>query len=349
MKILIMAGGSGERFWPISTQERPKQLLKLISDKSMIRETVDRLKGLVESSDIYVSTNIVQMENLIHEIPEIPEENIIIEPSFRDTAAAILYGSTYISVRNENPVIAVLASDHLITDNNQFHLAISKANELSNNSNKIITLGIKPSYPETGYGYIKVGNNQDLIPNYNVKFFEKPSYQKAVEYFENGEYVWNSGMFIFKFSSLIEEFKKHSIDHITILNKIIDVIPKFNGTFLSSMIKEKFETFPKISIDFAIMEKSKNIICLPANFGWNDVGSFFSLYQITKKETNGNAFKNIDLYYISSKNNYIISESNINQVFLYEIENTLVIIKDNKLVITPLDKTQFIKNLKNLI
>jgi mannose-1-phosphate guanylyltransferase len=343
-----MAGGSGERFWPLSTKERPKQLLPLISDKSMIRETVDRLKGLVDFNDIYVATNTIQVENLKKELPEIPIENIIIEPAFRDTAAAILYGSTYISYRNENPVIAVLASDHSIKDVKEFQKSLMRANELAKNSHKIITLGIKPTYPETGYGYIKVSNNQNLSINNNVLFEEKPSLDKARLFFEDGHYLWNSGMFIFSFKSLLNEFNNHYPDHINVIKKMHDQISKYQGIKLSEMVKVSFEQFSKISIDFAIMEKSNNIICLPTDFGWSDVGSFFSIFQTVKKQENGNALKNVNLFHISSNNNFIISEKEFINVFLYEINNMLIIFKDNKLVILPLDKTQFIKKLKSL-
>jgi mannose-1-phosphate guanylyltransferase len=343
-----MAGGSGERFWPLSTKEKPKQLLPLISDKSMIRETIDRLEGLVKSKDIYVATNAIQVENLRKELTEIPEENIIIEPAFRDTAAAILYGSTYISVRNTNPVIVVLASDHSIKNVKEFQKALLKANDLANNSNKIITLGIKPTYPETGYGYIKVTNNEILSVNLNVQFEEKPNLEKAKLYFEDGHYLWNSGMFIFKYSSLLKEFKIHSPEHIEILDSLRTLISKETGLNLSHNVFSNFQNFPKISIDFAIMEKSNNIICLPTDFGWSDVGSFFSIYQTLEKDISGNVFKNLYLYYIDSNNNFILSDNDKITFLLLEVNNMLIIYKEEKFILLPLSQSQFIKKLKNL-
>jgi mannose-1-phosphate guanylyltransferase len=343
-----MAGGSGERFWPLSTKERPKQLLPLISDKSMIRETVDRLEGLVESNDIYVATNAIQVENLRKELPEIPDENIIIEPAFRDTAAAILYGSTYVSARNNNPVIAVLASDHSIKDVKAFQKSLLKANELALNSNKLITLGIKPTYPETGYGYIKVSNNQILSINEDVQFEEKPNLEKAKLFFEDGHYLWNSGMFIFKYESLLVEFKKHSPEHVEVLNSLRTLISKETGLNLSHNVFSNFQNFPKISIDFAIMEKSNNIICLPTDFGWTDVGSFDSLFDFLSLQTKSdNSFEEKAIQ-INSKGNFIKIMSNNLKVNLIGIENLIVVENNGELLIMQKGSSQLVKELLKL-
>jgi mannose-1-phosphate guanylyltransferase len=345
-----MAGGSGERFWPLSTKERPKQLLPLLSEKAMIRETVDRLNGLVKSSDIYVATNAIQFDNLLKELPEIPLENIIIEPAFRDTAAAILYGSTYIALRNNNPVIAVLASDHDIKDVSSFHVALNKAYKIASNSNKIVTLGIKPTYPETGYGYIKVDDNSILSVNENVTFFEKPKLDIAKIYFEDGFYLWNSGMFIFRYSTLINEFQNNSKEHIKVLNSFIESITLNHGITLSNLIKDKFELFPRISIDYSIMEKSLNIICLPTAFGWNDIGSFYSLHQMLKeKSDNFNVTIGTKLFSLYSDNNLIISD-NKNDIFVsYNLTNMAIIRSKNTTLIIPLTDSQKIKELFKLI
>lgn len=344
MKILIMAGGSGERFWPLSTKEKPKQLLPLISDKSMIRETVDRLNGLVESNDIYVATNAIQVENLRKELPEIPEENIIIEPSFRDTAAAILYGSSYISVRNDNPIIVVLASDHSIKDVNQFQMALIKANELAIKSDNIITLGIKPTYPETGYGYIKIKNNHLLSVNNEVIFFEKPSFENAKMYFEDGNFLWNSGIFIFSYSTLVNQFSVYSPIHLSILKKLSKFISNNIGVKLSELIKEIFLLFPKISIDFAIMEKSKDIICLPTNFGWDDVGSFDSLwnYHLSNGELKNNDQSKVTL--LNSSNNFILVNSNF-KINLIDINELIIVENNGELLIMKKNSSQKIKDL----
>jgi mannose-1-phosphate guanylyltransferase len=343
MKILIMAGGSGERFWPLSTKERPKQLLPLISDKTMIRETVDRLQGLVKSEDIYVATNAIQMENLKKELPEIPDDNIIIEPAFRDTAAAILYSSTYIANRNINPVIIVLASDHAIENIPEFQKSLKKAYEVAKNCNKIVTLGIKPNYPETGYGYIKVTDNTLLSVNKQVYFYEKPTLEVAKTYVKDGLYMWNSGMFIFKHSSLIEEFKSHSKEHLAIIDSIIYYISRYTGIKLSEMVKDNFESFPKISIDYAIMEKSNNIFCIPTDFGWNDVGTFDSLFLM--RQANGSIIKNDRLNSIESFNNLVINQTDAS-ISLVGIENIIVVIVKENILILKKGSSNLLKRIK---
>jgi mannose-1-phosphate guanylyltransferase len=348
MKILIMAGGNGERFWPISTKERPKQLLPLLSDKTMIRETIDRLDGLVTARDIYISTNTIQFENIRKELHEIPEDNIIIEPAFRDTAAAILYGSTYIASRFDNPVIVVLASDHAISNVAEFKKAIIKAHHIASETNKIVTLGIKPTYPEVGYGYIKINNPQILSINENVQFVEKPTLEKAKTFIEDEIYLWNSGMFIFKYKSIINEFKKHAPNFLKVIDSISDKMHQHHGLVLANLINIPFQTFPKISIDFAIIEKSNNLICLPTDFGWNDVGSFYGLFLFKQKDGANNSFGSLNVKYIESSNNFFISDSDKINVFMLNVNNMLIIYHESKLVILPLDKSHLIKELKKL-
>ncbi|MGL5056730.1 MAG: mannose-1-phosphate guanylyltransferase, partial [Fusobacteriaceae bacterium] len=201
---LIMAGGSGERFWPLSTPTKPKQLLKLFSDKSMIRETVDRILPIISPDKIFIATNILQAEAIIKELSDIPVENIIIEPAFKDTAAAIGYTSLIIEERfkncGEKVEVVVLASDHLIVKGDQFCEIIKLAGEEASKNRVIVTLGIKPTHPETGYGYIEVKSDEPILLNTICKvkrFREKPNFQIAEEYVASGKFLWNSGIFIF--------------------------------------------------------------------------------------------------------------------------------------------------------
>jgi mannose-1-phosphate guanylyltransferase len=350
MKILIMAGGSGERFWPLSTKERPKQLLPLISDKTMIRETVERLIGFVEFKDIYIATNELQYLNVMKELPEIPGDNIIVEPAFRDTAAAILYGSSYIASRNgENSIITVLASDHLITKKQKFIDALEIANRIAKLEDKIVTLGIKPTYPETGYGYLKVNNHNENIPNYNVSFVEKPNIENAKNYLLSGNYLWNSGMFIYKYKTLISNFELYSRIHLDILKLMSDNIPNYKLLELTKLVKDDFPKFPKISIDFAVMEKSNDVVCIPIEIGWSDIGSFDSLMELMVQ--NGNNFsKGIRSFnHINSNNNLILSFDSELDVNLIEISNSIIIKDKNKLLIIKKGSSSIIKNLLKLI
>ena len=210
LTFLIMAGGKGERFFPLSTKERPKQLLKVFSDKSLIELTYERILPMVDSAkQIFVSTNELQVKALKEELKDIPEENIIIEPAFRDTASAIAYGSYIISKYYDNPTICVLASDHLISDGDNFRNTIKIATDCALNGN-IVTLGIKPTDPEVGYGYIEVKETKINTPVEVLAFKEKPSYEIAQKYYESGNYLWNSGMFIFNYNIIKNAFSLYS-------------------------------------------------------------------------------------------------------------------------------------------
>ena len=350
MKILIMAGGSGERFWPLSTKERPKQLLPLITDKTMIRETVERLIGFVEFKDIFIATNELQYKNIMREVPEIPEDNIIIEPAFRDTAAAILYGSTYIASRNgEDSIITVLASDHLITKREKFINSLNEANKIASKEDKIVTLGIKPTYPETGYGYIKVKDSKENIANSNVTFVEKPNLEKANQYLASGKFLWNSGMFIFKYKTLVSSFTSYSLVHIEILRAIEGKIRILHLLDLTKAVKEEFQKFPKISVDFAIMEKSDEIVCIPIDIGWSDIGSFDSLMELLLK--NGiNFSKGIKSFnHINSSNNLILSFDGELDVNLIDITDSIIVKDKNKLLIMKKGSSSKLKELLKII
>ncbi|MGL6132091.1 MAG: mannose-1-phosphate guanylyltransferase, partial [Fusobacteriaceae bacterium] len=264
---LIMAGGSGERFWPLSTPTKPKQLLSLFSDKSMIRETVDRILPIISADKIFVATNILQAAEIKKELPDIPEENIIIEPAFKDTAAAIGYTSIIIEERfkslNEKIEVVVLASDHLIQDDVNFRKVLLDAAAEAHENSTIVTLGIKPEVPETGYGYIEVNNSEPLKLDsiYKVKRFrEKPNKETAEQYVASGKYLWNSGMFIFTTSTIFKNFEVLMPEHAEVFSKIKTIVSRnLNSLELSKAVKPLFEEFEKISIDFGIMEFSKNI------------------------------------------------------------------------------------------
>lgn len=345
MKILIMAGGSGERFWPLSTKKKPKQLLSLITKKTMIRETVDRILTLVNPKDIYIATNEIQYDGVMNELNDIPIRNIIIEPAFKDTAAAIAYGSMIISRDFSNdPVIAVLASDHLIYDVNSFVQALILA-EKKAEEGFIVTLGIKPNKPETGYGYIKLGELTLNKPTKALRFMEKPNLETAIQYMDDGNYVWNSGMFIFNYSIMINELSKYIPDHLRIINDMSRIIGLNTGFELSNITKSLFERFERISIDFAVMEKSQIIQCIPVDFGWNDVGGFNSLDEIFEKDSYDNIVKNAKYIQVDSKNNIIISNKNDRLITSIGVFNMIIIDTDEAILICNRDDSQRIKEL----
>jgi len=345
MKVLVMAGGSGERFWPLSTKEKPKQLLTLISSKSMIRETVDRVLNYVEPKDIYVATNKIQSEGIISELKDIPENNVIIEPAFKDTAAAIAYGSLIISRDSDkDEVIAVLASDHLIANLDGFIQSLKIAEETAIEG-YVATLGIKPSRPETGYGYIQLNNLNLNQPSKAIRFMEKPNLETAIEYLEQGNYVWNSGMFIFKYSTIINELNKYIPNHVAVINDMKKVIGEKVGLELSNITRPFFDRFERISIDFAVMEKSQIIQCIPVDFGWNDVGGFKSLEEVFEKDNDNNIIKDVKYVQVDSSDNIVISDRKSRLITSIGVSNMVIVDTKDALLVCNKDDTQRIKEL----
>ncbi|WP_047383262.1 mannose-1-phosphate guanylyltransferase [Cetobacterium sp. ZWU0022] len=348
---LIMAGGSGERFWPLSTPTKPKQLLSLFSDKSMIRETVDRVLPIIPADKIFIATNILQAEEIKKELSDIPEQNVIIEPAFKDTAAAIGYTSIVIQERfkylDEKIEVIVLASDHLIKDDVTFREVILKgANEAKENSS-IVTLGIKPDKPETGYGYIEVNNNESLKLNeiYKVRRFrEKPNKEIAEQYVSSGKYLWNSGMFIFTTETIFKNFEVLMPEHTEIFNKIRKKITNdISGRELSKVAKPYFEEFEKISIDFGIMEYSKNIKVIPVSIGWNDIGSFTALSEVFEADKDGNIIRNTKAIIHEANNNIVICDSGT--ISLLGVKNLIVVKNRDNILISHKDSAQDIKKI----
>lgn len=350
----IMAGGSGERFWPLSTKERPKQLLKLIDPKrSMIRMTVDRILPLIPAEKIFVGTNAIQAEATREELPMLPIENIIIEPTFKDTAAAIGYGAIKINQLlvdscqlkgNEEVTMVVLASDHLIKNEENFRKRLETAAKAAKANKSIVTLGIKPIKPETGYGYIEVEECYIGEPAPVKRFWEKPNLERAEKYVEAGNYLWNSGMFIFDVKTMMEAFEKYMPKHSKLLNKIEEELKVKNSELIEEKIKKYFEEFEKISIDFGIMEKADNIEVIPVDFGWNDIGSYPALDEVFDKNKNGTIDKNGRIKEYNSRNNIIIGTGG-KRIALLGIEDMVVVETKNEILVCRKSEAQNIKKI----
>ncbi len=342
--VLIMAGGSGERFWPLSTKERPKQLLSIFSDKPLITKTYERVLPLVGKDNIFIATNEIQVNALKECLPDVEDKNIIIEPMFKDTAAAIGYGSLIISKYINNPTIAVLASDHLIQDEEEFRKVLSLAYEEADKDH-IVTLGIKPTYPETGYGYIEVNSSETNKVAKAVSFREKPNLDTATAYFESNKYLWNSGMFIFKYSVIKEEFKKHANSHYEIINEMGKIVDSNEGVKTAVKLKPLFSRFEKKSIDFAVMEKSDNIYVIPSSFKWNDVGSYEAFDELFEKDNNGNVVLDSSIVSIDSKNNIIISKDTDIKLSLLGIHDKVIVANNSNVLVCEKNECQRIKEL----
>ncbi len=338
--VLIMAGGSGERFWPLSTKENPKQLLKLIDpEKSLIRMTVDRVLPIIPEERIFIATNAVQAKGVAQELPMIPIENIIIEPAFKDTAAAIGFGATRISENYPDSTMIVLASDHLIKDEVAFQRSLITAVECAQNENAIVTLGIKPSRPETGYGYLEVAKESAKIgvPTKVKRFCEKPEYSKAIEYLESGNFLWNSGMFIFNIPVMMSAFEQLLPNHFQIFKQLDKIYDPFK-------LANLFQGFDKISIDFGIMEKYNNTMVIPVDFGWNDIGSYTALEDVYSPNENSNIVIGVTTKEVDSSNNIVISTTG-KKISLLGVSDLVIVECDNDIMICTKKEAQNIKKL----
>jgi mannose-1-phosphate guanylyltransferase len=348
LTFLIMAGGSGERFWPLSTKQKPKQLLKIFSDKSLIRLAYERILPLVDKDRIFIATNEIQVPALKADLTELDDSRIIIEPAFRDTAAAIAYGSTMISKYYDNPTVCVLASDHLISNSEEFRNVIKIAEKEAQNNN-IITLGIKPTYPETGYGYIEVNEAKLNVPVKSLGFREKPKYEIAKEYFDSGRYLWNSGMFIFKYDTIMNALKKYSVNHYETINSISKLFTKNEGIKTAEQVKDVFMNFEKKSIDFAVMEHADNIIVIPSEFGWNDVGNFLAFEELFDKDENSNVVRGIKCISVDSNNNIVVSDGVSQTISLLGVTNMIVAVTRDNILVCDKSKNQDIKKIIKLL
>lgn len=336
---LIMAGGRGERFWPKSRKSLPKQFLSLTDDgRTMIQLTVERIRPLIDLEDIYISTNRAYRGLVMEQLPGIPPENILCEPVGRNTAPCIGLGAVHIAKKYEDAVMMVLPSDHLIKYNQMFLNALKDGCSIAEKGKNLVTIGITPDYPETGYGYIKFLPQQADGNAYAVdRFVEKPDMETAKEYLESEEYLWNSGMFIWKVSTILDNMKSMLPDlHQGLLN-----IAEAIGTDKQEMVLEKvFPELESVSIDYGVMEKAENIFILPGVFGWDDVGSWLAVERIQKSNESGNVVTG-NIITINSKNNIIQGGKKL--IAAVGLENLIIVDTEDATLICDKGSTPDIK------
>ncbi len=284
---LIMAGGRGERFWPKSRQNLPKQFLSLTDDgKTMIQLTVERILPLVKMEDIFIVTNRNYKPLVQLQLPELPEENILCEPVGKNTAPCIGLGAVHMAKKYGDAIMLTLPSDHLVKYNSIFLNTLNQACDVANQGNNLVTLGITPDAPETGYGYIKFDLDRPLGSAYAVeRFVEKPDLATAKSYLASEQYLWNSGMFVWKLSTILHNLEEYLPDIYSGLCRIAESIGKTNE---ADVLDKEFISFKAESIDYGVMEKAKNIYILPGSFGWDDVGSWLAVGRIKKSNEFGN-------------------------------------------------------------
>lgn len=344
---LIMAGGKGTRFWPLSTEEKPKQFLNLLGKKTMIQMTIDRVRPIIPIERVFVCTVSSYVELVKEQLPELPEENIIIEPEGRNTAPCIALSSMIINRKFKDASIAVLPSDHLIKDEEKFRNIILDCNEfLDNNETALITIGMKPDRPETGYGYIRYNQESFKLKEDSFikvdKFVEKPNLEKAELYLNEGNYLWNGGMFIWKASNIINQIREYCPE----IYEPLKDIARVDEANLDSLIKERYSDTKEISIDYAVLEKSNEIYVLPADIGWDDIGTWKSVERYKKKDD----FNNI----IEGNARAIESTSNIalnsgKRIVLIGIKDVMALQTEDSIYIVNKDKMENLREYKNII
>ncbi|MBA4407675.1 mannose-1-phosphate guanylyltransferase, partial [bacterium] len=283
---VIMAGGVGSRFWPRSKEKKPKQLIRIVGENTMIQDTVKRLEGLVANDHIYVVTNKIQKMRVKEQLPQVPEANIIDEPFGKNTAACIGLAAVVIKSKNEDAVMITLPADHLIKDDEEFRKCLLKAAEFADKNKGLVTIGVTPTRPETGYGYIQfdeteVGQNIHKV----LTFAEKPNIETAQQFLKAGDFLWNSGIFIWRVDAILKEMKKYLPDLSDGLDKISEAV----GTSeFEKQVVHIYGQLKSISIDYGVMEKSDKVFLTKADFYWNDVGNWEAVYEISNKDDDGN-------------------------------------------------------------
>ena len=342
---LIMAGGRGERFWPRSRKSLPKQFLSLTGDgRTMIQLTIERILPLVDIEDIFIATNKDYKELVKKQLPNLPEENILCEPVGRNTAPCIGLGAMHIAKKYEDALMLVLPSDHLIKHNSVFVSTLREACRIAEENTNLVTIGITPDYPETGYGYIKFNPNESKGQSFAVdRFVEKPNLEVAKEYLATEEYLWNSGMFVWKTSTILKNMELFMKDIYEGLVRIKDSI----GTEEQEQVLEKeFTAFRSESVDYGIMEKAENIYTIPGAFGWDDVGSWLAVERIRKSNEFGNVVSG-NIITVNSKN--CIIEGADKLIAVVGLEDLVVVDSEDATLICAKGATADIKKvLENL-
>jgi mannose-1-phosphate guanylyltransferase len=343
--VLIMAGGQGERFWPQSRKDLPKQFLPLTcNDRTMIQLTVDRMQSIVNPKNIFIVTNEVYKELIKLQVPTVPDENILYEPIGKNTAPSIGLGAVHIAKKYGDAVMMVLPCDHLIRSEKIFRSAMKEVCNVAEKTEALITIGITPDHPETGYGYINFAADSFDGKSYKVKqFVEKPDLETAKKYIASDEYMWNSGMFAWKVSVILDSMKKFLPDNYKHLVRIQNSI----GTAKeAAVLKKEFSAMDSESIDYGILERSENIRIVPGAFGWDDVGSWLSVGRLRECDENGNVISG-DVIEIGSNDCIIRADKKL--IAAVGLKNLVIVDSGDAILICSKDSTAEIKNVLKIL
>lgn len=337
---ILMAGGVGSRFWPVSTQDFPKQFHDMLgTGDTLIQKTFSRLSEIIPKENIFILTNERYNDLVFEQLPDITKRQVVLEPAMRNTAPCILYASLKIQKENPNALMIVAPSDHWIEDESAFTDNVRQAFNFCSKNNALMTLGIAPTFPNTGYGYIEYDKSSVDSVKTVSQFREKPDYETAKDFISQGNFLWNAGIFMWSVSSVLNAFKNNQPELFALFE---NGIPVYNTDSEDAFIKENYGKSENISVDYAIMEKSKNVFVLPATFDWNDLGTWGSLYDKLDKDDSNNAVVNAKTLTEDASGNMIRTSSD-KVVVVDGLKDYIIVDKDDVLLIFPKEKEQDIK------
>lgn len=341
-----MAGGTGTRFWPASTLSKPKQFLNLFGNRSLLQNTVDRISELVPLERNIIVTNDRYSDLVKEQLPDLPEENIIGEPVGRNTAPCVALAAAFLQKKDPEATMIVLPADHFISDEKAFRSYLKTAVKQAEASKNLVTIGIKPNRPETGYGYIQFDMETAATIEGNevhkVKTFtEKPDQFTAEKFIQSGDFLWNSGMFVWKASTILEQVEKHLPQIHTEVEK---VEPRLFGDTHEESINDFYRNCISISIDYGIMEKAETVHVVPGEFGWNDVGSWKAVYELGEKDKDDNVVETPHATLYHAHDNYVKSKSD-KMIALVGVDNVAVVETDKAFLVCNLNESQGVKKI----
>jgi mannose-1-phosphate guanylyltransferase len=337
---ILMAGGVGSRFWPVSTQDFPKQFHDMLgTGDTLIQKTFNRLANLIPKENIFILTNERYNDLVFEQLPEVTKRQVVLEPAMRNTAPCILYASLKIQKENKDAVMIVAPSDHWIEDEKSFSDNVQQAFDFCSKNDALMTLGINPTFPNTGYGYIEFDKvSQETIKPVH-QFREKPDYETAKSFIAQGNFLWNAGIFMWSVSSVVKAFKNNQPELFALFESGYDV---YNTNFEDDFIRDNYAKAENISVDYALMEQSNNVFVIPATFDWNDLGTWGSLYDKLDKDTDGNAVVNAQTLTEDASGNMIRTKGD-KVVVVDGLQDYIIVDKDEVLLIFPKTKEQDIK------
>jgi len=350
--VIVMAGGRGERFWPVSREKTPKQLIRLLGKESFLQQTVNRVLPVVPAKNILVITNETQAAEVRKQLPKLPQDNIIAEPAGRDTCAAVTLGAALVGARSTTGVMAVLPADHVIPEEKKFQQCLADCFDLAGRGQAIVTIGIKPSEPATGYGYIHFGaplpaphgaKKYKTVFHKAERFVEKPPFDKAVEYVNSGQYRWNAGMFIWSFVTITEGLQKHQPEMAQACERWF----KAAGTpRLKKILAKEYPELRRISIDFALLEHAQNVVMAEGNFAWDDLGSWNALARHLKADPEGNCAEG-EFIHVDAARNLIFDARTRNRTptAVVGLRDSILVLTDDATLLAHKSQAQKVKEL----